>query len=216
MRSMQIMDREHSIIQPRSLKAREEQRRRSVERAEVFTPSWICNKQNNLVDVAWFHRKGKSSPFNREIDRVDGTHSWITSRENIQFPHGLKWFDYVTANRLEVSCGEAPCLTSRYDTVTGKYIEPYDRIGLLDRKLRIVTENFPHDPEAWFFMAKRAVRSCYGFEWQGDNVFLARENILARASRSTTTCSGTRRCASARHRPPLRSFVAAVKIIRNV
>ena len=32
--------------------------------AEVFTPSWICNAQNNLIDNAWFERK---DVFNKEI-----------------------------------------------------------------------------------------------------------------------------------------------------
>ena len=31
----------------------------------------------------------------------------------------------------------------------------------------------------WIYYAKRAVQSIYGFDWQGDNVLLARENILA-------------------------------------
>ena len=55
-----------------------------------------------------------------------------------------------------------------------------DRIGLLDRKLRVITENLgTSDPQEWFYYAKRAVQSCYGFDWQGDNVLLARENVLA-------------------------------------
>ena len=49
----QIVDGDHPVIRPRVDKNAEEQRQRSVKRAEVFTPSWICNKQNNLVDAAW-------------------------------------------------------------------------------------------------------------------------------------------------------------------
>lgn len=45
------------IIKPRAVKSREMQQQRSREMAEVFTPSWICNKQNNLVDNAWFGRE---------------------------------------------------------------------------------------------------------------------------------------------------------------
>ena len=45
------------IIQPRSKKAKAEQAKRSKDSAEVFTPSWMCNKQNNLIDEAWFSRK---------------------------------------------------------------------------------------------------------------------------------------------------------------
>ena len=53
------------------------QQQRSREMAEVFTPSWICNKQNNLIDNAWF---GRENVFNVEIDNPDGSHSWIPKR----------------------------------------------------------------------------------------------------------------------------------------
>ena len=52
-----------------------------------------------------------------------------------------------------------------------------DRIGLLDRKLRIVNENAEDDKE-WLKWSLRAFQSCYGHDFQGDNVFLARENLL--------------------------------------
>lgn len=42
------------VIVPRSLKSKATQQQRSREMAEVFTPSWICNEQNNLVENAWF------------------------------------------------------------------------------------------------------------------------------------------------------------------
>lgn len=171
-----LVDKNHPVIRPRFIKCREEQRQRSVEKAEVFTPSWVCNKQNNLVDAAWFG--AKSSPFSREIDRKDGTHGWTTSHGRIKFPKSKSWWDYLLANRLEVSCGEAPYLTSRYDSVSGDVIAPCDRIGLLDRKLRVLTECGPKTPDAWFALAKLAVSRCYGFDWQGDNVLLARENVL--------------------------------------
>ena len=45
------------VVTPRVKKRREEQERRTAQKAEVFTPSWICNEQNNLVDEAWFGRK---------------------------------------------------------------------------------------------------------------------------------------------------------------
>ena len=46
------------VIMPRILKSRDTQTARSREMAEVFTPSWICNAQNNLIDEAWFGRFG--------------------------------------------------------------------------------------------------------------------------------------------------------------
>ena len=45
------------VIRPRVLKSKEQQTYRAKDMAEVFTPSWVCNAQNNLVDEAWFGRK---------------------------------------------------------------------------------------------------------------------------------------------------------------
>ena len=51
------------LIKPRTEKSKVEQQKRVRQKAEVFTPSWVCNTQNNLIDEAWF---GRRSPFNRE------------------------------------------------------------------------------------------------------------------------------------------------------
>ena len=159
------------LIKPRTEKTKKEQQIRIKDKAEVFTPSWICNKQNNLVDNAWF---GRENVFNIEQDKT-----WITTKKKINFPggEGKTWQDYVKANRLEISCGEGPYLASRYDTVTGKAIAVKNRIGLLDRKLRIVSENVSSEPD-WYEWAKSAIQSVYGYDWQGDNVLIARENLL--------------------------------------
>lgn len=158
-----------NLIKPRTEKSKKEQLSRVRDKAEVFTPSWICNKQNNLVDSAWF---GCEGVFNVESER-----GWTTNPEKITFPEGKTWRDYVKAQRLEITCGEAPYLASRYDTVSGEVIPVADRIGLLDRKLRIVSENTNGEQE-WYEWAKAAFKSTYGFDWQGDNVLLARENLL--------------------------------------
>lgn len=179
-----ITGRNGNVIVPRSVKSREQQRQRSREMAEVFTPSWICNKQNNLVDNAWF---GCEGVFNTEIDDPDvikakglpgdGNHSWIVNPGPVVFPRGKTWRDYVNENRLEITCGEAPYLVSRYDTVTGEPIPVERRIGLLDRKLRVIGENTSTSGE-WLKAAEAACQSIYGFEWQGDNIVLAREALL--------------------------------------
>ena len=166
-----ITSRHGGIIKPRVEKSKEERLQRVRQKAEVFTPSWVCNLQNNLVDEVWFDRKGV---FNIEKER-----SWEATKEKIQFSDekGKTWQDYVNSNRMEITCGEAPYLASRYDTVTGEYIEVPNRIGLLDRKLRVVAEN-TDSREDWLKWATVAVQSSYGFEWQGDNILIARENLL--------------------------------------
>ena len=163
-----------NIIVRRALKTIEQQRFRSREMAEVFTPSWICNKQNNLIDNTWF---GRENVFNTEVDDTDGSHSWIVNTNPVVFPEDKTWHDYVSENRLEITCGEAPYLVSRYDTVTGETIAVGDRIGLLDRKLRIVGENTETSSE-WLKWAQIAFQSTYGYEWQGDNIVLARIAML--------------------------------------
>ena len=157
------------VIQPRTAKLKEKQNDRTKKRAEVFTPSWVCNEQNNLVDERWFGRK---DVFNEEHDKA-----WVTFHDKIVFPENRTWQEYVDARRIEVTCGEAPYLVSRYDTTTGERIKLDRRIGLLDRKFRIVNENASDDKE-WLKWAFRALRATYGYEFQGDNVLLARENIL--------------------------------------
>lgn len=164
------------IVMPRVLKDAELQTQRSKDKAEVFTPSWVCNTQNNLIDEKWFGRK---DVFNSEVINEDGLHTWIPTEEKIEFPDDTKhtWKKYVVDNRMEITCGEAPYLVSRYETTTGAPIPLKFRIGLLDRKLRIVSENCDTTDE-WLDMARRAYQHTYGYEWQGDNLLLAREALL--------------------------------------
>ena len=159
------------IIRPRVLKSRSNQADRSRDMAEVFTPSWICNAQNNLVDEAWFGRK--------EVFNVEDTtnHTWKAYPHIIEFPDGKTWKDYVRATRMEITCGEAPYLVSRYDATTGEPIPIQQRIGLLDRKLRVVSENTETSGD-WLEWAQVAYKHTYGYEWQGDNLLLAREALL--------------------------------------
>lgn len=159
------------IIRPRVTKNQQNQKFRTKYKAEVFTPAWICNKQNNLVDNSWF---GMDDVFNTEQEK-----EWITNQNIIPFPtyDGKTWQDYILANRMEITCGEAPYLTSRYDTVTGKAIDIVNRIGMLDRKLRVINERI-FNMDEWFEWAVQAYQSIYGYEYQGDNVILARKNLL--------------------------------------
>ncbi|MCR5193207.1 MAG: restriction endonuclease subunit M [Bacteroidales bacterium] len=160
-----------TVIQPRIRKTKEEQQARARDKGEVFTPSWICNAQNNLVDNQWF---GKKNLFNKETEK-----GWKTNNKPVPFPtkKGKTWLDYVNDTRLEITCGEAPYIVSRYDTISGDYIPVKNRIGFLDRKLRVVSENTTTEDE-WYEAAKKAYQASYAYEWQGDNLLLARENAI--------------------------------------
>ena len=83
--------------------------------------------------------------------------------------------DYIKRTSLEVTCGEAPFLTTRYDPYTGRTIPIDERVGLLDRKLQhIHTDN----ETEWCIQAEFALKSTFGFEWQEDSLYIARMNVL--------------------------------------
>lgn len=157
-------------IQPRVRKAQIDQNYRTRKKAEVFTPTWICNIMNNFCDSEWF---GRDDVFNQ----MDSENKWHSVCDRIVFPDGKSWQEYVDLRRLEITCGEAPYLVSRYDTTTGELIPIHNRIGMLDRKMRIVGENTDTEEE-WFKWAVRAFQSIYGYEFQGDNLLIARINLL--------------------------------------
>ena len=89
-------------LQPRVSKTLAEKTSRTRKNAEVFTPSWICNKMNNHCDEEWFGRK---NVFNTEQEQ-----DWIITEDKVEFPKGKTWKDYVDSTRLEITCGEAPYL----------------------------------------------------------------------------------------------------------
>lgn len=135
------------LIQPRAAKSLEEQRKRTKDKAEVFTPLKIVDYINKAVE---------SRP-----------------------PNKKNWQEYVSEIKLEITCGEAPFIVSRYNPTahTRKLISLNKRVGFLDKKLKIVSK-YCQDKKEWLFWAKEAFKASYGYEWQGDNVLLARENLL--------------------------------------
>ena len=134
------------LIEPRFMKGKDRQFRRTKNRAEVFTPPDVCKIQNDLIVEPW-------------IDQPDA---------------------FIDAAFLEIACGEAPYLVSRYNVVDGSTIELDERIGLLDRKLKLINE-LDVDQNDWQQKVRRAYQSIYGYEFQGDNLFIARTNLLLSA-----------------------------------
>lgn len=158
------------MIKTRAEKNEESQIQRSKDNAEVFTPTWIVNAQNNIVDEEWFSR---NDVFNKE----NTDHTFINIKP-IKFDDQHTWQRYVADIRMEICCGEVPYLVNRYDAVTGKRIPLSERIGILDRKFRVINENINSDEE-WIQYSEEAMKAIYGYELQGDNLFVARENLLA-------------------------------------
>lgn len=162
------------VIMPRVQKDKTLQQTRARDMAEVFTPSWICNSQNNLIDDAWFCQE---NIFNKEIELGNGNRIWEVNPEKVKFAKNKTWRNYIRDKRLEIACGEAPYITSRYDTTTGEFIPVNERIGILDRKLRVINENVISSRE-WLKAAQTTFESTYAYEWQGDSLLLAREAML--------------------------------------
>lgn len=134
-----------NLIQPRSEKSKYEQKDRTKIRAEVFTPTWLVEKQNGYVEA--------------ELESLD-----------------LE--DYIQVRWLEITCGEAPYMVTRYDTVTGEEIPLSERVGFVDRKLQRISREVSEEV-TFYELVKKAYRASYGYEYQGDSLLLARENLLA-------------------------------------
>lgn len=172
------------VLRPRVKKSDEEKKLRTKKRAEVFTPSWVCNEQLNAADNLWFFGKtapGKGSPFNSPVGK-----RWKTTEDDIlknTFNETKKsWQQYVLDDKIEMCCGEGPYLTSRYDVVTEREIPVNERIGILDRKIRVINTfagiNSGVTKKEWAKWIIKAYQHTYGFEWQGDNLLLTREALL--------------------------------------
>ena len=91
--------------------------------------------------------------------------------------NGISPIDYINLKCIEITCGEGPYIAARYDTVTGAYIQPAGRNGMLDRKLKACSR-IAKNADEWVRLATSAAQSVYGFELQGDSLLLAREAAL--------------------------------------
>lgn len=169
----------YEVVLPRMMKQTDTQQQRTRKKGEVFSPAWVCNKMNSALDADWFRGLGAEETAGQFT--VELPQGWQTVETPVQFPvckgRTPAWVQYVQSRRLEVTCGEAPFLASRYDAATGEMIPVARRIGILDRKLRVVSENAATEDE-WRKYATHAVQSTYGYEYQGDNLLLARVNLL--------------------------------------
>ena len=136
------------LIQPRAAKSKTEQTRRTKDKAEVFTPLHIVDRMNKLAD-------GDT--------KIDAN----------------SWQEYIMQTKLEITCGEAPFIVSRYDPVASskKTLPLAKRVGFLDKKLAVVSR-YCDDEASWLKWVESAYKSSYGYEWQGDNLLIARENLL--------------------------------------
>lgn len=146
---------------------------------DPITVAAITGCNGNVIRPRAVKAREEQQQRSREMAEVF-TPSWLCNEMNNVADDGWSgrpWQDYVQTTRLEITCGEAPFLVSRYDTVSGDPIALDRRIGLLDRKLRVVSAHVADEAE-WSRWALLALGSCYGYEWQGDSLLLAREAVV--------------------------------------
>lgn len=152
------------VIKTRVRKAFEQQVGRTKLHGEVATPLWVCNKMIDAIDCEWFGIEHLPKDVWQHIDTL--------------FQQTKKsWKKYVDNKRLEIACGEAPYLIQRYDGTNGMMISVEERTGILDRKLHVVSA-YATTQEEWIHWAIRAVEATFGYEYQGDNLLIARVNVI--------------------------------------
>ena len=108
------------------------------------------------------------------------TPTWMVKKQNDAVDSEYRDDDLETYTRrkwLEIACGEAPYMATRYEMETGSLIPLTERVGFLDRKLARINEEIA-DKAEWQRLVELAYKSCYGFEWNGDSLLIARENLL--------------------------------------
>ncbi len=149
------------VITARADKALEQQSSRTKQHGEVFTPRWVCDRMIDALDCDFFGVETLPADAWHHIDTL--------------FAGKKSWKKYVDNKRLEITCGEAPYLAQRYDASTGEMIPVGERTGILDRKLHVVSF-FAESEEIWIRWAMRAFEATYGYEYQGDNLLIARVN----------------------------------------
>ena len=149
-------------------------------RNEEITPELITGPNASVIKTRARKEMEQQSSRTRQHGEVS-TPLWVCRKmcgyADEMWDSKARWQKYVDARVLEITCGEAPFLVSRYDVETGEVIPVPDRIGLLDRKLRVVNENTQTE-EDWLKWAFRAFHATYGYEFQGDNLLIARVNLL--------------------------------------
>ncbi|WP_024412894.1 Eco57I restriction-modification methylase domain-containing protein [Streptococcus suis] len=145
-----------------------------------ITPTRVTGAYANLIQP----RSEKSKYEQKDRTKVRAevfTPTWLVKKQVDVVDQDFQDLDleaYLNLKWLEITCGEAPYMVSRYDTVTGQALDLEERVGFLDRKLHRLSQQV-HEEKAWFQGAVTAYQNAYGYEFQGDSLLLARENLFA-------------------------------------
>ena len=132
-------------------------------------PALITGKMECLI----MPRALKSQEIQKERTRSKAevfTPTWIVKKQNDAAEQDYLNDDlktYISRTWLEITCGEAPYMATRYDMGTGKILPINEREGFIDRKLKRISSEV-NDKSEWHTLAVLAYQASYGFEWNGD------------------------------------------------
>lgn len=108
------------------------------------------------------------------------TPSWIVKLQvdaALEDMQDLPLIDFIQTKWLEITCGEAPYMVNRYDMNTGDIIPLKNRAGFIDVKFSKLNEEI-ESGDKWVKLALEIYKASYGYEYQGDSLMLARENLI--------------------------------------
>lgn len=143
--------------------------------------------KNNLI-TGWYEGfirpradKELEVQLERQRNRAEVfTPSWVIKLQveaALEDMQELSLMDFVQTKWLEITCGEAPYMVNRYDMEMGNVIPLNKRAGFIDVKFKKINEKVEVEDE-WVNLALEIYKASYGYEYQGDSLLLARENLI--------------------------------------
>lgn len=144
-----------------------------------MTENLITGEMGNLIVPRALKSKEQQKERTKSKAEVF-TPSWVVKKQNDALDENFIHDDletYISRTWLEITCGEAPYMANRYEMATGEMIPINERSGFVDRKLKRINQEI-HNKKKWQNLVKKAYQASYGFEWNGDSLLLARENLL--------------------------------------
>lgn len=132
---------------------------------------FIQPRANKTKKDQQFRTKAKAEVF---------TPSWIVKLQVeavLENMEDLNFEEFISTTWMEITCGEAPYMVNRYDMDTGELISLSERNGFIDKKFQLLNQRVTKKDD-WMKYAIKIFQSSYGYEYQGDSLLLARENLL--------------------------------------
>ncbi|WP_414055780.1 Eco57I restriction-modification methylase domain-containing protein [Macrococcus equi] len=144
-----------------------------------ITPNLITGWYDGFIQPR-ANKAKKDQQFRTKAKAEVFTPSWIVKLQVESVLNEMKdlsFDDFIHTTWLEITCGEAPYMANRYDMNSGEIISLKDRTGFIDKKFQALNNKI-NDKKQWMKYALKIFQSSYGYEYQGDSLLLARENLL--------------------------------------